>query len=256
MLGAWSFNNNVRCVLTSGIGAFDTTMTLNQAVAPMKDPPVITTADPPAIFTLVDNLAAPTKIEIVHVTTIASPSGGTIAISGMSRGKDGTTEQAWSGGAIVIQSLTKEMLEPFDWMTFDYEVEPSTTFGGMAALWDRRVVTNLGPSLSQAIFFGLDKSASGALYGSFTAIEVDGLNVSVTFAATGLASFSGAVTVTSAGTLGVAGTATLSGSTIISKAAPVNSSAPGVAKEIRFDSNYIYIAVGTNNWKRVALSAF
>ena len=38
--------------------------------------------------------------------------------------------------------------------------------------------------------------------------------------------------------------------------APANSSSTGTAGTIGFDSNHLYIAVGTNSWKRVALSTF
>jgi hypothetical protein len=37
---------------------------------------------------------------------------------------------------------------------------------------------------------------------------------------------------------------------------PASSSASGTAGEIAWDSNYIYVCVATNSWKRVALSAF
>jgi hypothetical protein len=38
--------------------------------------------------------------------------------------------------------------------------------------------------------------------------------------------------------------------------APANSSSTGSAGTIGFDSTHLYIAVGTNSWKRVALSTF
>lgn len=37
---------------------------------------------------------------------------------------------------------------------------------------------------------------------------------------------------------------------------PANSSATGTQGMIATDSNYIYVCVATNTWKRVALSAF
>jgi hypothetical protein len=37
---------------------------------------------------------------------------------------------------------------------------------------------------------------------------------------------------------------------------PASSSASGAAGEIAWDSNYIYVCVATNSWKRVALSTF
>ena len=46
------------------------------------------------------------------------------------------------------------------------------------------------------------------------------------------------------------------GSLVASKAVPANSGSPGVAGEIRFNADYIFICHATDSWKRVALSAF
>jgi len=46
------------------------------------------------------------------------------------------------------------------------------------------------------------------------------------------------------------------GSLVASKAVPANSGATGVAGEIRFNADYIFICHATNSWKRVALSTF
>jgi hypothetical protein len=42
----------------------------------------------------------------------------------------------------------------------------------------------------------------------------------------------------------------------ISSAAPGSSSATGTTGEITWDSNYLYVCVGTNSWKRLALTSF
>jgi hypothetical protein len=42
----------------------------------------------------------------------------------------------------------------------------------------------------------------------------------------------------------------------IQVAIPANSAAPGQPGTIAFDSNWLYIAVGQNIWRRAALSAF
>jgi hypothetical protein len=49
---------------------------------------------------------------------------------------------------------------------------------------------------------------------------------------------------------GVTGEITLEG------AAPASSSSSGTAGDIRYDSNYLYVCVATNTWKRSALSTF
>jgi hypothetical protein len=44
--------------------------------------------------------------------------------------------------------------------------------------------------------------------------------------------------------------------TPVSTQVPASSSANGEAGQIATDSNYVYVAVGTNQWKRAALSSF
>jgi hypothetical protein len=43
---------------------------------------------------------------------------------------------------------------------------------------------------------------------------------------------------------------------ILTGSAPGSSSAAGVAGQIAYDANYLYVCVGTSSWKRVALSSF
>jgi hypothetical protein len=38
--------------------------------------------------------------------------------------------------------------------------------------------------------------------------------------------------------------------------APATATATGIAGQIAYDGNFIYICVGTDSWKRAALSAF
>ncbi len=43
---------------------------------------------------------------------------------------------------------------------------------------------------------------------------------------------------------------------IASTGAPSSATDTGVAGDIRYDSSYVYIAVGTNTWKRAALTTW
>lgn len=43
---------------------------------------------------------------------------------------------------------------------------------------------------------------------------------------------------------------------IISNAAPVTSASPGIAGQIAYDANFIYVATATNTWKRVAIATW
>lgn len=43
---------------------------------------------------------------------------------------------------------------------------------------------------------------------------------------------------------------------VISNSVPANSSANGIAGTIRFDSNYFYVCVANNTWKRATLNTW
>lgn len=217
MFGAYSFNNNVRTTLNASILAAGTSFVLVGAAAPLNNPPISVT---PAIFTLVDNLAAPTKIEIVVSTSVSAGGGGTINVASLLRGQEGTTAQDWPAGTIVVQSVTKAMLNPASVNINTLLVEAGLTVGdGFSA------TGNI--FLNGAVY--LEGGANGYLHSTGSLIE---------------------------GPLQVDSALTAANGLLSTKTAPVNSSATGTTKEIRFDSNYIYVCVGTNNWKRVALSAF
>jgi hypothetical protein len=43
---------------------------------------------------------------------------------------------------------------------------------------------------------------------------------------------------------------------IIKTTAPLTSSSTGLTNNISFDSNYLYICIAENTWKRIALTSF
>ena len=49
---------------------------------------------------------------------------------------------------------------------------------------------------------------------------------------------------------------TLSANLLISNAVPVSSSSTGLPGTIRFDTNYVYVCIANNTWKRAALSSW
>tara|TARA_Y100000591_G_C21778251_1_gene669522 strand:- start:919 stop:1197 length:279 start_codon:yes stop_codon:yes gene_type:complete len=51
-------------------------------------------------------------------------------------------------------------------------------------------------------------------------------------------------------------TGTPTGTGIMKNGTPASATASGTAGEIQYDSNYIYICISTNNWKRVAISSW
>lgn len=205
MLGAYNFNNNVKCTLNGAIVSGDDAFELNDSVAPFNNPPNDGGID--EVFTFLDNLASPTKIEIVKASGVINGVGG-VQVSGVLRGQEGTTAQDWPDGTIVIQSATKSML-----------LTPPV---------DLDLIGTLGVGSNAAIGGALSVGSSATVNGALTAN----------------------------GTATVNGALTASNGLLSTKTAPVNSSSSGATKEIRFDTNYIYVCVGTNNWKRVALSVF
>jgi len=52
------------------------------------------------------------------------------------------------------------------------------------------------------------------------------------------------------------GTVKVNGTFILTAAGPANSNDPGNAGQLAFDSNYFYVCVAPNTWKRVALSSW
>lgn len=42
----------------------------------------------------------------------------------------------------------------------------------------------------------------------------------------------------------------------VSAAAPASSAGAGTPGQISFDANFLYVCIGANTWKRIALSAF
>ena len=54
----------------------------------------------------------------------------------------------------------------------------------------------------------------------------------------------------------VTGALTVTGNTIIATATPASASASGTAGQISWDSNYVYICISANTWKRVAIASW
>ena len=69
------------------------------------------------------------------------------------------------------------------------------------------------------------------------------------------ARFDGDVEIAGAG-LSVQNRINADGGLKISSGAPASATSTGTAGEIKWDSNYIYVCVATNTWKRVAISTW
>lgn len=112
MLTSFNVLNNVRTTLNAAIDADDTSIILNQASSPFKDPPApaVDALGQASLLTLTDSLANPTKIEIVTYTGFTDNGNGTVTISGVTRGAENTVASAFSSGAYAYQAITVDCL--------------------------------------------------------------------------------------------------------------------------------------------------
>lgn len=105
---AITLDNFVRSVLSQDATAADNQLVLALAAAPLRDPPAASVAAP-GVLILQDAPTAPTKIEVIRYTgrTIA---GGNVTLTGVTRGLEGTTAQAWAAGTPTFQGWTAGVL--------------------------------------------------------------------------------------------------------------------------------------------------
>lgn len=106
-LGDYVLDNNVRTTLVGAHSNSTTAIKVAAAASPWKNVP--SPAGGLSVLTILDSLSNPTKIETISYTT-RTLNGIEFDLTGVTRGVFGTTAQSWSGGEIVIQSATAEML--------------------------------------------------------------------------------------------------------------------------------------------------
>lgn len=104
-------DNNVRVSLSNGASTTDTSITFANAVDIFKNPPA-PVGGFPGLATIVDSLSTPTKIEIITYTGVTNNGNGTRTLTGCLRGRDGSTAQTWSPGAILICAPTRMLVDP------------------------------------------------------------------------------------------------------------------------------------------------
>jgi len=101
--------NNVRATLNTGINSSVTSIIINNAVSPFNNPATPVSGFP-GVITLTDSLGAPTKFEIVTYTGITDNGNGTRTLTGVVRGVESSTAQAWTSGQFLYQSATAALL--------------------------------------------------------------------------------------------------------------------------------------------------
>lgn len=96
------WENFVQVSLANSYDDTATSMVFNAASGPWKNPP--NPSGEVAYCTLVDDISAPTKFEIISYTLING--FGPFTMSGITRGVEGTTAQSWTAGSYIVQYLT------------------------------------------------------------------------------------------------------------------------------------------------------
>ena len=117
----------------------------------------------------------------------------------------------------------------------------SVTFTGSTVI----ASTDINAGTIDGVTLGTNSAVTRAIVDN---INIDGTTIGHTddtdliTLADGLATVTGALTVT--------------GNTIIATATPASASASGTAGQISWDSNYVYICISANTWKRVAIASW
>lgn len=106
----YKIKNNITVTLSQGINSNDTTIIVNEPIGGYEAPPAIDNTET-GILTIIDKAGNPSKIEIIHYSNIINNGDGTLTITGVERGKENTEPQEFSSNAILLQILTKDVLQ-------------------------------------------------------------------------------------------------------------------------------------------------
>lgn len=106
----YRIKNNVNVILSQDINSNDTTIIINEPIGGYEAPPSIDDIET-GILTIIDKSRDPSKIEIIHYSDIVNNEDGTLTITGVERGKEDTEPQEFSSGAVILQTLTKDVLK-------------------------------------------------------------------------------------------------------------------------------------------------
>jgi hypothetical protein len=252
VFGAFSYNNNVLCTLSSAITSKEEKVIDIEVVSGggFNGPPEVDIGDAHAIFTLVDDVTFPTKVEIIEAEKVTDLGSGAFKLEYITRGMEGTAAEDWDGGATVFQSMTKSMFNP-PWMAYSADPGEDDGVARSGFTWSKSI--QLGDAGDS---FAITRHESAILTVVADNVAAANMWISAELNVDGFAEFRKTTTFLS--------TVTFTGNTTInnlkvniaSGGLPSSSSATGIPGTIKFGSDYIYVCVGANNWKRVALSTF
>lgn len=101
-------------VLTSIVGPVDpaaVSITVRAPVAPYRAPPAPLSAGQPGVLTIVDRLSLPTLIEIITYAGRTVNGDGSVTLTGVVRGRQGTVARAWVNSSPAYQAPTRDQLQ-------------------------------------------------------------------------------------------------------------------------------------------------
>lgn len=173
-----SNTNFVQLKLALAATAAQTTITVMVPSAPFQLPAINGT------LTLLDVPAAPTKAEIIGYTTVTVNGDGTATLDGVTRGKEGTTAQAWAANSFLFQSLTAA-----DYAADLAAKQDSIAAGTAAQFWrGDKTWVDLGNTVRALALTGLDLTVGTAITATDTVLSALGkLQKQIADAATNLA---------------------------------------------------------------------
>ncbi len=151
----------------------DTTISVFKTPAPFNDPPE-PIGGHPVKLTLVDNLATPTKFEIISYTGRSS-NGSLWDLTGVTRALEGTTAQSWADEDFAYMAITAGMMDctTIECKTF---AEFTTVLAAVNTISDH-VIIRLTPG-------NYSITSTITLYGNMT-LELEGVTFDFNLSASG-----------------------------------------------------------------------
>lgn len=129
----YKIKNNIRVAVSQNINSDDTTIIINEPIEKYEAPPYVNIGET-GILTIVDKLQDPTKIEIINYSDIVDNEDGTLTITGVERGKEDTEPQYFSSGAVILQTLTKDVLNSFGGISASRFLSVDRSYNGITSI--------------------------------------------------------------------------------------------------------------------------
>lgn len=168
---AFTLDNFVRSTLSAAAGATDVTLALAKAAAPLRDPPAAS-AGAPGVLVLQDAPQSPAKIEVVRYTGM-SIAGNVVTLTGVTRGQEGTTAQAWVLGTPTFAGLTAGVIA--DLQTQVTGKEPAIAASTTSQYWrGDKTWRDFATDVRAAVLTGLSTATNAAITTADTVLSALG----------------------------------------------------------------------------------